>query len=105
MDSNQRMIAWSSAWALAGGQVVCTGCMRGQSISLNEDVFPHEPGCKAKGAVAETPGLSCIRYWIYSAASRCSKDGLSTPRTTGQLREKNPCGIPVRPRKSGARRD
>lgn len=55
MDSNQRMIAWSSAWALVGGLVVCTGCMRGQSVSLCEDVFPHEPGCKAKGEVAEMP--------------------------------------------------
>jgi len=55
MDSNQRMIAWSSAWALVGGQVVCTGCMRGQSISLGEDVFPHEPSCKAKGEVVRLP--------------------------------------------------
>ena len=55
MDSNQRMIAWSSAWALVGGLVVCTGCMRGQAVSLCEDVFPHEPSCKAKGEVARMP--------------------------------------------------
>ena len=55
MDSNQRMIAWSSAWALVGAQVVCAGCMRGQSISLNGDVFPHEPSCKAKGEMAHMP--------------------------------------------------
>lgn len=55
MDSNQRMIAWSSAWALVGGLVVCTGCMRGQSVSLCEDVFPHEPSCRAQGEVAQMP--------------------------------------------------
>lgn len=55
MDSNQRMIAWSSAWAMIGGHVVCTGCMRGQAISASEDAFPHEPNCKAKGEVAELP--------------------------------------------------
>ncbi|OCX25902.1 hypothetical protein BBI10_00370 [Pseudomonas graminis] len=55
MDCNQPMIAWSSAWALVGGLAVCTGCMRGQSISLSEDVLPHEPSCKAKGQVARMP--------------------------------------------------
>ncbi len=55
MDGNQRMISWSSAWALVSGLVVCTGCMRGQSISLSEEVFPHEPVCKAKNAVADMP--------------------------------------------------
>ena len=55
MDSNQRMIAWSSAWALVGGLVACTGCMQAQSVSLCEDVFPHEPCCKAKGGVAQMP--------------------------------------------------
>lgn len=55
MDGNQRMISWSSAWALVGGLVVCTGCMRGQSISLSEEVFPHEPACKAKNDVADMP--------------------------------------------------
>jgi hypothetical protein len=55
MDSNQRIIAWSSAWPLVGGLVVRTGCMRGQSVLLCEDVFPHEPSCEAKGEVAEMP--------------------------------------------------
>jgi hypothetical protein len=55
MDSNQRMIAWSAAWAIVGGQIVCTGCMRGQFISLSGHVFPHEPRCNAKGEGAEMP--------------------------------------------------
>lgn len=65
MDSNQRMITWSSAWALVGGQVVCTGCMRGQSMSLNRDVFSHEPSCKAKGEVAESPWAELHRILEY----------------------------------------
>lgn len=55
MDSNQRMIAWSSAWALVGGLVVCTGCMRSQPISQSEQAFIHEPGCEAKDAVEPLP--------------------------------------------------
>jgi hypothetical protein len=55
MDSNQRMIAWSSAWALVGGLVVCTGCMRSQPIYQCEQAFFHEPGCKAKDTVETLP--------------------------------------------------
>lgn len=55
MDTNERMIRWSAAWALIGGIVVCTGCMNGQSITHSEETFPHEPGCKAKGEVTEMP--------------------------------------------------
>jgi hypothetical protein len=55
MDSNQHMIAWSSAWALIGGQVVCTGCMRGQSVCQSEVKFRHEPSCIAKDAVDALP--------------------------------------------------
>jgi hypothetical protein len=55
MDSNQRMITWSSAWALVEGQVVCTGCMREQPIFQSEQTFIHEPGCTAKDAVEPLP--------------------------------------------------
>jgi hypothetical protein len=55
MDSNQQMIIWSAAWALIGGLVVCTGCMRGQSIIHSNLPFPHEPECKTKNDVAELP--------------------------------------------------
>lgn len=55
MDGNQRMIGWSSAWVLVEGQVVCTGCMRGQSILLSEQLFTHEPACKAQDYVASMP--------------------------------------------------
>lgn len=55
MDSNQRLITWSTAWALVGGLVVCTGCMRSQSVSHCEAAFIHEPGCMAKDDVAELP--------------------------------------------------
>lgn len=39
MDDNQRMIAGSAAWALIGGVVACTGCLRGQPISDADDPF------------------------------------------------------------------
>jgi hypothetical protein len=55
MDSNQRMLIWSSAWALVGGQVVCTGCMQSQSIHSSDETFIHEPGCKARDAVQALP--------------------------------------------------
>lgn len=55
MDSNQRMIAWSSAWALIGGVVACTGCMQSQTISNAEEPFPHNPNCKAKSEVDPKP--------------------------------------------------
>ncbi|CAI8763163.1 transposase [Pseudomonas sp. IT-P100] len=55
MDSNQRMIIWSSAWTLVEGQVVCTGCMREQPIFQSEQTFIHEPRCIAKSAVETVP--------------------------------------------------
>jgi hypothetical protein len=55
MDNNHRMILWSAAWALIGGTVVCTGCMRGQVVSDSSETFAHEPGCKAAGEVSTHP--------------------------------------------------
>jgi len=55
MDSNQRMIHWSAAWALVGGVVVCTGCMRGQPITQSGESIAHEDDCKAKDGVAAMP--------------------------------------------------
>jgi len=55
MDSNQRMITWSSAWALVEGQVVCTGCMRTQTILESDKPFIHEPGCITGGESASMP--------------------------------------------------
>lgn len=53
MDNNHKMIVWSSAWALIGGIVVCTGCMHGQALSDSGEEFKHEPDCKALGEVAK----------------------------------------------------
>jgi len=55
MDSNQRMIICSSAWALIGGVVACTGCMNSQAIFNAEEPFPHDPACKAKSEIAPRP--------------------------------------------------
>lgn len=55
MDTNHRMVTWSAAWALIGGQVVCTGCMQGQTVSSSGESFPHEPDCKASAEVAALP--------------------------------------------------
>ena len=55
MNNNERMIRWSAAWALIGGMVICTGCMRGQSITHSNETFPHEPDCKAKDEATEMP--------------------------------------------------
>jgi hypothetical protein len=55
MNSNQRMIRWSAAWALVGGVVVCTGCMRGQPIFQSGEPFTHEPNCGDRDEVAAMP--------------------------------------------------
>jgi hypothetical protein len=55
MDGNQRMIDWSAAWALIGGLVACTGCMRRQRVSDADEPFPHDPNCTAKDEVASRP--------------------------------------------------
>jgi len=55
MDGNQRMIAWSAAWALIGGVVACTGCMHSQPISDADKAFPHDPTCTARDEVATRP--------------------------------------------------
>lgn len=55
MDGNQRMIAWSAAWALIGGVVACTDCMQSQSISGADEPFPHDSNCTAKDEVASKP--------------------------------------------------
>lgn len=55
MDSNQYMTKWSAAWALIGGLVVCTQCMRAQSISQSGEPFAHEPHCKSREELSDTP--------------------------------------------------
>jgi hypothetical protein len=55
MDSNQRMVTWSSEWALVEGQVVCTECMRSQSIFESDTPFIHEPTCKAGDRTVSLP--------------------------------------------------
>ncbi|RMR62310.1 hypothetical protein [Pseudomonas cichorii] len=53
MDGNQRMIAWSAAWALIGGLVACTWLYA--EISDADEPFPHDPNCAAKDEVASRP--------------------------------------------------
>jgi cytochrome c-type biogenesis protein CcmH/NrfF len=55
MNNKQRMMAWSSSWALIGGTLVCTGCMRGQSITDSDRTFAHDSRCKAKDEVTKLP--------------------------------------------------
>lgn len=96
MDSNPRMIAWSSTWALFGGLVLCKGCVQAKPVSLCGEIITHKPCCKARGEVAEMRGLNSIRSWIFSAGDGRGQDGMSTLQTTGQLRKTNQYGSPVR---------
>lgn len=69
MDSNQRMIHWSAAWALVGGIVVCTGCMRGQPITQSGESFTARPRTRWQPCL----GQSCTRFSIKNVADRSSK--------------------------------
>jgi hypothetical protein len=70
MNSNQRMIYWSSAWALVGGVVVCTGCMRGQSLSNSGESFTHEDNCTAKDEVTVMPWAELHQILDMNTADR-----------------------------------
>lgn len=47
MSTNQRMIAWCSAWALVDGLVVCIFCKRSQPLTQADEPFQHELTCLA----------------------------------------------------------
>jgi hypothetical protein len=58
MNTDHRLIAWGSAWALVGGLVVCVVCKRRQPATHADEPFPHAPGCTAVGHVDECPWVS-----------------------------------------------
>ena len=55
MSSDQRMIAWCSAWALVDGLIVCLFCKRSQPLTLADEPFIHALACTAVGKVDTYP--------------------------------------------------
>lgn len=55
MTTDQCLIAWSAAWSLIDGVVVCARCARVTPCSHSEQQFVHEHTCKAEGAASPTP--------------------------------------------------
>jgi len=55
MNTNQRMVAWSAAWALIDGVVICASCARIQPGSQSDEQFAHEQACRAEGVASPTP--------------------------------------------------
>jgi len=56
MDKHvQQLMAWNSTFVLMGGAVVCTGCMKPQSVLDSNKVFPHAKGCKHDDAETRRP--------------------------------------------------
>lgn len=57
MTTDQRLIAWSTAWALIDGVVLCASCRCIQPVSQSDELFAHEQSCMAERAAGSSPWI------------------------------------------------
>ena len=58
MSTNERMVNWTSSWALANGVVVCIACKKSQPANEADHEFQHEEGCEVADGIAAHPWVA-----------------------------------------------
>lgn len=58
MSTNERMVSWTSSWALVDGGVVCVVCKKSQQATEADEEFEHEQCCEVAGRKAAYPWVA-----------------------------------------------